>query len=514
MRFLERGYTLLLRPIISRKFLAILLIVACALVLAFSVLIVLPRIPKEIVSPPSSDRLVIFMRSVANTSSQQVVDEVFPSLDRMIRENLPDKIERTYAEVRGRFNRFFVVLKDTRDVNNAMSVLQKLFESDNDWYYNVLNWDPAQLPLPRTSDLLISVDGEDETTVVSLLERVRDLVSDMSLYAWVFTIPTTNYTDELVLTPRLETINGISRYRENDLLGLLQRVLIGTQPMEFEYDGFTVSAEAEYPEDLIQGRNNLENFLVPFEQSAVPIKHFFEFSESTSVSQIASENGQPVFRLYGVMNREEAASNRDLYEQRIREELAASLEIPPGYSVTFENPQEELDNAVQSLFLSLGIPVVLIYMLLAFQFNSLGVPLIILVSVPLGFIGLVWSLYVFRSTLSLNSLLGAILLSGIVVNNAIIFIDFYKTSLGEHKSRIDALVETARVRFRPILITTLTTIAGMLPIAIGMGEGSNVIKPLGIAVSGGLLVSTTLSLFVVPAILSLVRLKSEQKSAV
>jgi len=96
------------------------------------------------------------------------------------------------------------------------------------------------------------------------------------------------------------------------------------------------------------------------------------------------------------------------------------------------------------------------------------------------------------------------------VNNSIILIDFYQTSLHEYSDRIDALVETARVRMRPILITTLTTIVGMLPIAIGLGEGSNVIKPLGIAVSGGLFVSSLLTLFVVPAILSLVRIKPSE----
>jgi hydrophobic/amphiphilic exporter-1 (mainly G- bacteria), HAE1 family len=144
---------------------------------------------------------------------------------------------------------------------------------------------------------------------------------------------------------------------------------------------------------------------------------------------------------------------------------------------------------------------------LTFQFNSFGAPIVILVSVPLGFIGLVFSLFVFGSTLSLNSMLGAILLSGIVVNNSIIMIDFYQRSLHQHENRIDALVEAARIRLRPILITTLTTIVGMLPIAIGMGEGANVIRPLGVAVSGGLFVSTLLTLFVVPAILSIVRLK-------
>jgi HAE1 family hydrophobic/amphiphilic exporter-1 len=156
---------------------------------------------------------------------------------------------------------------------------------------------------------------------------------------------------------------------------------------------------------------------------------------------------------------------------------------------------------------ALGASVALIYLLLAFQFNSLRIPLVILVTVPLGFIGVVLSLYVFKSTLSLNSMLGTILLGGIVVNNAIIMIDFYLKILPKHADKIDALVETAGLRFTAIVMTMLTTVFGMLPIAIGMGEGSNIVQPLGIAVSGGLVISTLFTLFMVPSILSLINVK-------
>jgi HAE1 family hydrophobic/amphiphilic exporter-1 len=151
---------------------------------------------------------------------------------------------------------------------------------------------------------------------------------------------------------------------------------------------------------------------------------------------------------------------------------------------------------------ALGISIVLIYLLLSFQFNSLWIPLVILVSIPLGFIGVILSLRIFGSTVSLNSMLGTILLGGVVVNNAIILIDFWLKSRDRYTDGFEALVDTAAVRFQPILITTLTTILGMLPIALALGTGSNILQPLGIAVSGGLLISTIFTLFVVPSLLS------------
>ena len=505
MNTFVRGYQRLLRGLISRRWAALLFILFSFGLLAASVLTLLPRIPKEIIAPPSSDKIVVFLRSVTEIDTLEIVESVLPELDRQVHEAVGEYIDGTYAEVRGRFNRLFVNVRDVRDTDTVMAELQKLLVSDNRWYYHVMMWDPAQLPLPRTMDLQISIKGENEAEVVSLLERLRDIVNDLGLYGWAFTDPSTSFSDELLISARAETINALPGYSEAGLLSLLRRILNGTSRIEFEQDQFTVEVQAVYPEDLVEGREQLQNFLLPYEQSTVPLKHFFDFRETTGISEIASENGEPIFRLYAKMPPGTPAANRKQYETQTRAALEEKLRLPAGYSLVFENPQEELDEAIRSLFIALAASVALIYLLLAFQFNSLRVPLVILVTVPMGFIGVVLSLYLFKSALSLNSLLGAILLSGIVVNNAILMIDFYLKTRGEHETRIDAIVATAGLRYPPIIITMLTTVFGMMPLAVGMGEGSNIVQPLGIAVSGGLLISTLFTLFMVPCILSFIQ---------
>ena len=134
------------------------------------------------------------------------------------------------------------------------------------------------------------------------------------------------------------------------------------------------------------------------------------------------------------------------------------------------------------------------------QFGDVVNALLVLVAVPLGFIGVLLSLFIFRSTLSLNSILGVILLNGIAVANSIILVDFLKRLVDRGLSPRDAALEAGRKRLRPILITSLTTILGMLPIALGVGQGGRILQPLGIAVSGGLWVSMGLTLFAVPAL--------------
>ena len=511
MSHLVEGYKKVLRMIISQKWSAAAVIIVSFGLLLLSVSSILPLIPKEIISPPSSDRVILFFRNVEISDSETIIEELLPVMEEQIDQELGEYIENTYAEVRGHFNRLFLNLTSAEHADYVLTELQKMFVSDNIWYYNAMMWDPAQLPLPRTMDLQISIKGEDEAEIITLLEKTRDLIRGSELYGWTFTEPSTNMSDQMVLTSRKEIIEGFPQFSEPGLLGYVRRILRGTGAVEFEEGISTVSVSAEYPEEVIGSREKLSNFLIPLEKSAVPLKHFFDFSESTGVAGLTSENGESIFRVYSKLPPGTPSTERAEKELKIRNILEEELELPSGYSYVFENPSQELDDSIKSLYLSLGIAVVLIFLLLAFQFNSLIIPLVILVTVPLGLIGVIISLFIFKSSLSLNALLGTIMLAGIVVNNAILMIDFYISILPDYENKIDALISAAGLRFAPIIITTMTTIFGMLPIAIGIGEGSNIIQPLGIAVSGGLMISTLFTFFVVPSILRFINIRRSQE---
>ncbi|MFP4331035.1 MAG: efflux RND transporter permease subunit [Alkalispirochaetaceae bacterium] len=505
MEKLTAGYRKVLKASIATPARAAAVVIVPFLLLAIVLLELLPLIPREIISPPSSDRIVIFFRSGEVTDRVEIVEEVVPRIEEQAREVSGEDILETYALVSGRFNIFFVNLRSAEVADEVLGDLQQTFVSDNTFYYNVSMWDPAELPLPRTNDLQISLRGEDETEVVLYLEELRDLVNESGLYGRVFTDPPTGLNDELSMTVRREVVEGFPEITADGLVTTVSQILRGTSSIEFEEGEQEVTVAAGFPDTAIGGRESLSNFLLSTSEGVVPLKHFFDFREEQGVAGIASEDGERIFRLYARMPSGTPASRRQEFESQIRSVVDRSLSLPSGYAISFDNPQSELDEAIRSLIVALGVSVLLIYLVVAFQFNSLRIPLVILVTVPLGFIGVVVSLYIFNSTLSLNSLLGTILLGGIVVNNAILMIDFYEKMSDRHQSRLDALVHAAGLRFPPILITTLTTILGMLPLAIGLGEGSNIVQPLGIAVSGGLLVSTTFTLFVVPGILRFMR---------
>lgn len=179
---------------------------------------------------------------------------------------------------------------------------------------------------------------------------------------------------------------------------------------------------------------------------------------------------------------------------------AASLALPPGYRITQGGETEDSQEVFTRILVALGVALALMYFVLVVQFGSFLDPFAILLSLPLSLIGVMLALLVTGSTLNIMSMIGVILLMGIVAKNAILLIDFAKWSEEQGVERREAIIEAGRVRLRPILMTTFALIAGMIPVAIGTGEGADFRAPLGRAVIGGVITSTLLTLLVIPTV--------------
>ncbi len=176
--------------------------------------------------------------------------------------------------------------------------------------------------------------------------------------------------------------------------------------------------------------------------------------------------------------------------------------LPPGYTVEFAGERRQMSESYGSLAQALALAVLLVYMIMAAQFESLLHPFIIMFTLPQTFIGVVLSLVITGRTLNVPAFVGLIMLAGIVVNNAIVLVDYINKLRERGLSCREAILTAGPVRLRPILMTTMTTVLGMLPLASGIGSGSEVQAPLATVVVGGLTVSTVLTLVVVPVIYS------------
>ncbi|MFB3883920.1 MAG: efflux RND transporter permease subunit [Thermodesulfobacteriota bacterium] len=227
----------------------------------------------------------------------------------------------------------------------------------------------------------------------------------------------------------------------------------------------------------------------------VPLENAAELVQVFSPTQIERKYQQRIIHITANTSGRDLGSIAQEIEQKI-----SRLKIPEGFTISLKGARLEQQEAFRMLLFALVLAVVLIYMVLASQFGSLLHPFLIMFSVPLGFIGVVWALFVTGNTLSVISFIGIIMMVGVVVSNAILLVDYTNRLRQEGVELREAIVRAGRVRLRPILMTTLTTICGLIPMALGLGEGAEANASLAISVIGGLTVSTFLTLVFVPTL--------------
>ena len=187
---------------------------------------------------------------------------------------------------------------------------------------------------------------------------------------------------------------------------------------------------------------------------------------------------------------------------RVRDNLS-DLALPDGFSLLFSGQYEEQQAAQRDFSVAIILALILVYMLMAAQFERFLDPLVVMVSVPLVLIGVVPTLLLTGTTLNIQSVMGLVMLIGIVVNNAIVLVDAFNLLRREHGMGVaEAVVEGGRLRLRPILLTTTTTVLGLLPLALGIGVGAEIQASLARVVIGGLIASTLVTLLLIPVVYS------------
>lgn len=176
------------------------------------------------------------------------------------------------------------------------------------------------------------------------------------------------------------------------------------------------------------------------------------------------------------------------------------IDLPANYLITVTGEEEMRQESMNSLMFALALSVILVYMVLASQFESLLHPFTILLTIPLAVVGAILLFFLTGTTINMMGVIGIVMLVGIAVNNSIILVDRINQLKQSGMELTDAIVESGQQRIRPILMTTLTTILALLPMTFGFGEGASLRSPMAIAVIGGLVTSTVMSLMVIPCV--------------
>ncbi len=194
------------------------------------------------------------------------------------------------------------------------------------------------------------------------------------------------------------------------------------------------------------------------------------------------------------------------------ESIVAGTEMPVGTSAAVSGQSDDMKESFRSLQFTMLLAVFLVYLVMASQFESLLHPFVILLTIPLALTGSVWAMFLTGTTVNVVAYIGLIMLAGIVVNQSIVLIDAVNQARERGLPKHEAIIEAARLRLRPIVITKLTTILGLLPMAIGLGEGAEIRKPMAITVIGGVAIASVFTLLVIPVVYSLLDRKKFQPS--
>lgn len=350
--------------------------------------------------------------------------------------------------------------------------------------------------------ILISIKGSD-------LNELRRISAEFM--AGMQKIPGVVDLESSLKSPKPTLSVQIDREAASDLglsvgqVGAALRPLLAGEKVSTWKDaqGENYDVEVRLPEDLRRQVSTLASMTLSSSRTdpqtglplQVPLSQVARLTQTLGASQI---NRRDLFREVLVSANTQGRPAGDIGEDVTR--LQNQTKLPPGYSFQVEGANKDMAESAASAAAALVLGILFIYMLLASQFNSFLLPMAIMSSLPLSLIGVFLALFLFGSTLNIFSIIGIIMLMGLVTKNAILLIDFTKEAIAKGDDRITALINAGRTRMRPILMTTTAMVVGMVPLALGLGEGAEQRAPMAHAIIGGVITSTLLTLVVVPVI--------------
>ena len=286
--------------------------------------------------------------------------------------------------------------------------------------------------------------------------------------------------------------------------------IYGYECSKYREDGDEYNIVVRYAEPFRESLEDVENITLYTSQGrAIKLKEVATIHEDFASPTIERENRQRIVTVKGSVGAGVALGDAVAEVNSVLKDY----ETPVGIDLELGGSIEDQGEAFNDIGLLLALIIILVYIVMATQFESLAYPFIIMFTIPFAMSGVFIALWMSSTPLSLIALIGAIMLVGIVTKNGIVMVD-YMNLLVERGSNVgDAVIAGGKSRLRPVLMTSLTTVLGMVPMSLGIGEGSETWQPMGIAVVGGLVVSTFLTLFIVPALYAMMEGRKERKAA-
>lgn len=497
---LENGYRDLISKVLRHRWKTL---VGALSALGLSLLL-LPFIGSELM-PPSDEGEVYVQGEMAIGTRLEIVDELTRRMEAVVDELVPERIA-SVASARNEESEIRIALPPSseRSRSNAevADQLRSRLEGAIPGMEIRVRAPQGQFLLDRvigeSSDgISIEVRGYEFSVLDQLAERVAAEIADIPGITDIDVSREDRIPQQEIRVDRAKVADLGLTIR--DVTQALRIAVAGVQAGEYRTGGYSYPIHVRMQDSERMSIDEVLSLTLSIPGGEqVALRNLVETQASEGPVEIDRKDQQRLTRVFAHVAGRDLGSVAEEVDTRL-----TGILRPDGYDLRVAGNFEEQQEASRELMVSLLLAVVLVYMVLACQYESLREPVVVMFAVPMAAIGVLLTLFLTGTTLNLQSYMGCIMLGGIVVNNAILLVDQAGQLKNSGQPVNQAIAEAGRRRLRPILMTTLTTIIGLLPLALGIGEGADAQAPLARAVIGGLLGSTLITLVLIPAMYSL-----------
>ncbi|MBC8319189.1 MAG: efflux RND transporter permease subunit [Bacteroidetes bacterium] len=496
-------YGRVLSNILNFRFIVI---IVAALIVALTALI-LPYVGSEYLPRGGTGEFsidIVLKEGTALESTSKTVE----AIETMLNEAFSDKIETIYSTIgkatttsdKSVFKNENTAVIKINIANNALKQSEDIIKATSDMITLIPD---AEISIVRdetalmstmgaeTAPLVVEVKGKDLKEINKISLDIKDSLNRLPLIVNAKTSIEEGAPEIDIIIDRYKA--GINNLSAENISSQLTDMLMGKKAGKYESSGEMRDITVKMP-DI--NRYEFNSITLKTDDGEIPLYEVASIKESVSPKQLIRRNQNRIGKISADIDR---SVPFDIVIKKVEEQIAKT-DYPPDYEISIIGEEEKRQEAMSNLGFALMLSIILVYMVMASQFESLIHPFTILLTIPLAGVGAIWAFYILGKPLSIMAFIGIIMLAGIAVNDSIILVDAINKFRETGKSIRDSIISAGENRIRPIIMTSITTILALLPLTIGMGESAALRSPMAIAVIAGLISSTLLTLVVIPCV--------------
>lgn len=500
-----KWYSTLLSSVIDRRW----IVIPVALLMVAAAILLIPVVGSEYMPKTDTREFSLELKLPEGTQLDRTAGTV-QSIEEMIINILGDELDIIYSQIgpspgtgsndqaifqdENAASIKIILNKEGKFSSDAIiSSLGKVLRDIPDLEVRFIRDETALQEILGTSDapVEIEIQGEDFEQIERLTAQVMEIISGMEELYNVKTSIEEGSPEIEVIIDRLRA--GMYNVDVNSISSQLMDQLMGKNAGQFESEGEMKDITIKLPDISL---SELHNILIKSGTQTFRLSDLAEIKTTVTPREIHRRNQTRIGKIMA-QYRKNIAFDHLIHQI---EEAISTIDVPPDYRIQLVGEELKRKNSMKSLTFALLLSIILVYMVLASQFESLIHPFTILLTIPLAGVGAVLIFFILGLSLNIMAYIGIIMLAGIAVNDSIILVDVINQRIRDGIPRKEAIIEAGQIRIRPIVMTSITTILALLPLTIGFGESASLRSPMAIAVIGGLVTSTLLTLVVIPCV--------------